>query len=247
MTKPDKLDYIHGLKLDAELARTNSKWSEGAIQDRIETTLHEAAHLVAAIRHRSYVNELCIWTNKRARGFGGYVKACADDDVRDAFEIAVGYAWDWTHSRDKCDRSDPDLFNAHEYATRIGVDFTDLLIQSRKFTIAAANCIELAARGILAVIPKNGRLNGQKLQRLIDWLEPHVDSIAWPSPPGKCLFVPGFSDMSSSIDSIEVAPIVVPDVIPARPMHKPRGPITKWHLDSRGWLQPPQQPRNDRP
>ena len=161
-------DYLPDVFGEARkaLTRQSVTMSEDELQERVDTALHEAAHLFAAGRRHASVQEVCLPSPSMARQTGvcGGVHSAERWSRDAAFVHLVGYAWEELHG--DVTRARNDWAAGQQEARDADVPFDDLLAEARDFARRADRSIRWVAMDILAALPKHGVIKGAKLRRI---------------------------------------------------------------------------------
>jgi hypothetical protein len=146
--------------------------SAAEVKERVDTALHEAVHLLAAILRHAYVRRVVVHPARRAKRTGEAGRFDADErrSCDGALISYVGYAWEEAHGDVALATSD--LRDGNRRADEAGQSREDVLNEAREFVRFGEGAIRVVAASILAVMPVSGILESRKLQKLIDWFRP---------------------------------------------------------------------------
>jgi hypothetical protein len=180
----NELDRIPYVPLTLELARGGREMSDEAAKDRMQTAMHEAAHLVAAIACKSTIIDIELEPYKKSRpGTAGRANTVELLEWHTAWVYFAGAAWEKYNG--DIERANDDLTGGIQAAIAAGTVPFDLFCEVAEFVeMDAEQVIGYAAVGILMLMPKNGKLERKKLAALVSWLKPYVPALL---PPRKNL------------------------------------------------------------
>ena len=175
-----ELDRILCIPLSLELARWEREMSDEAAKDRMQTVRHESAHLVVAIACGSAILAIELKPyGKARRGTAGIANTVELLEWHTAWVYFAGAAWEKYNG--DIERAHDDLTGGIQAAIEAGTDPFDLFWQVAQYVeMDAEQVINYAAVGILLLMPKNGKLTGNKLAALVRWLKPLIPAL---NPP----------------------------------------------------------------
>jgi hypothetical protein len=149
------------ISLTVELARGDRNLTDELATEKLKFSLHEAAHLVAAIAcPMSTIHK--VWahpTGKGWRGVGGRVKSDEKFEDEESFVSLAGYAWEELNG---------DIATAKgDYKVGINPHYPDILDTARAFIVSHDALSRYAAAGILCLGTAKGMLDGPRLKVLV--------------------------------------------------------------------------------
>lgn len=181
------LDLIPSIPLTLDLIRANYHLTitDDEARDRMDTTLHECAHLVAAIACRSSILSVELYAPKATkRKPAGRAHTCELLREHEAFVSFAGYVWEEVHGEGH--RAPADWEAGIRAANELGMPYQPFLDAAERFVIVdAAHAIRDAAVGVVCLMPRTGFLPGgrnSKLEKLTDWLKPKIPRFSMGSP-----------------------------------------------------------------
>ena len=174
------LDHITDTPLNFELVREhhNRPMTDDEAQDRLDTALHECAHLVAAIACKASILHIELHAPHAPRGKpAGRVKSDGILLEHEAFMSFAGHVWEFKRHNGDARRAVNDLKEGIDYARELGVPHQPIYDAADHFVnVSASKAVRDAAVGVVCLMPKTGMLRDAKLAHLVRWLRPRIQA-----------------------------------------------------------------------